>query len=492
MSLKKLYHSCAVLFNRPDQWTHGRKARRWVFVGLVNLLLLGMAAGLSGCVTMVLPYLATPTPVPTVTADVDIDPRIRLDPIGGYGGTFVTVSGNGWEPLRTVVVALEDETGRSGMLATTETDEQGAFSTGFLYPVSQRWLLPGPQTVVVFTEDNRLAAETQFVVILPANVSTRTPTPTPTITPTPRDTATPTATPTETPTSVVTPTPDAASRQATATAIVSALTPQPTVLIVEDWRGDYWDNLDLIGPPSAVRDDPAVDFNWGAGSPAPGIPPDGFSARWTRTQHFDAGRYLFTIEVDDGARLYVDDQLILDEWRLGPRRTVTVEQTLTQGNHTIRLEYFENTQNAVISLRWERVDAFRNWQGAYFTNRNLEGEPFLVRNDAAIDFNWGVSSPAEGIPVDRFSVRWLGTASFSDGLYRFNATVDDGIRVWVEDVLVLDEWRTQPATTFSSEWIVSEGTYTVRVEYYEDTQDAIVRVWWEKVGEVAQVPTSER
>ena len=61
-------------------------------------------------------------------------------------------------------------------------------------------------------------------------------------------------------------------------------TPNPN-----EWRGEYYNNPNLQGQPVMVRNDPSVNFDWGYGSPAPNIPVDYFSARWTRSFNFDAG-----------------------------------------------------------------------------------------------------------------------------------------------------------------------------------------------------------
>src|SRR6202008_834877 len=83
---------------------------------------------------------------------------------------------------------------------------------------------------------------------------------------------------------------------------------------VVGWRGEYYANQTLSGNPTVCRDDAAVNFNWGSGAPAGGIPSDHFSARGTRTENFAAGTYLFTRGSDDGGRLYIDGALVLDRW----------------------------------------------------------------------------------------------------------------------------------------------------------------------------------
>jgi hypothetical protein len=251
-----------------------------------------------------------------------------------------------------------------------------------------------------------------------------------------------------------------------------------------DWRGEYWSNRLLSGSPVLVRNDRALDFNWGWGSPAAGLPDDGFSARWTRTAQFEAATYRFHVVVDDGARLYVDDQLILDTWRDGASRQVTRDYALARGAHNLRAEFYEQSGEARIRVWWEKVSAsYPDWQGEYWSNRKFEGKPALVRNDRSIDFRWGTGAVATGLPADSFSARWSRRVSFDRGAYRFYAWADDGIRVYVDGDLVLDEWRDASADEVSVVDLTLDGRKALVVEYYERSGEALVKFWWKRVGD---------
>jgi hypothetical protein len=122
------------------------------------------------------------------------------------------------------------------------------------------------------------------------------------------------------------------------------------------WSAEYFNSRTLTGAPVLVRTDPAIDFNWGWGSPGPEVKKDNFSARWTGTFHFDAGRYRFSTTTDDGVRLYVDDQRVINAW--WPMRGTRVGYlTLAEGSHTVRVEYFERTQAARAHASWQLVGA---------------------------------------------------------------------------------------------------------------------------------------
>ncbi len=100
-----------------------------------------------------------------------------------------------------------------------------------------------------------------------------------------------------------------------------------------------------------------IDFNWGTGSPDPLVPADNFSARWTRTLNFDSGMYRFSIRGDDGLRIFIDDNLVLNEWHAAAAvpPTYAVDVNLTAGTHVVRVEYFEATLDAYIMFSYAPV-----------------------------------------------------------------------------------------------------------------------------------------
>jgi beta-glucosidase len=102
------------------------------------------------------------------------------------------------------------------------------------------------------------------------------------------------------------------------------------------------------------RDDPAIDFDWGSGSPGTGIPNDNFSVRWTRTLNLSAGNYTFTMGSDAGARWYIDGNLVRSDW--GPHGYQTRDDSgwVPAGTYTIVVEYREtnNTNSARALFEW--------------------------------------------------------------------------------------------------------------------------------------------
>jgi ferric-dicitrate binding protein FerR (iron transport regulator) len=118
-------------------------------------------------------------------------------------------------------------------------------------------------------------------------------------------------------------------------------------------RAEYFDNADFTML-RVTRVDPAVDFDWGLGAPYPSLDPDYFSVRWTgRLDPRVSGPVTFHVISDDGARLWVDGRLVIDDWTVrGTReRTGTVE--LEAGRKVdLKLEYFDCVSTSRVKLLW--------------------------------------------------------------------------------------------------------------------------------------------
>ncbi|HKU12797.1 MAG TPA: PA14 domain-containing protein [Steroidobacteraceae bacterium] len=118
--------------------------------------------------------------------------------------------------------------------------------------------------------------------------------------------------------------------------------------------------------------------------------------------------------------------------------------------------------------------------GRYFANQTLSGSPALTRTEV-VNFDWGANSPGTGIPKDKFSVRWTGEVKASGaGAYRFRTISDDGVRLWVNGVLLVDNWTAHSATTNTSNTITlaANTRYTIKMEYFEQTGSAVAKLQW--------------
>ncbi len=249
-----------------------------------------------------------------------------------------------------------------------------------------------------------------------------------------------------------------------------------------NWQAAYWNNTALSGTPALQRSEANLDYDWGSGSPAPSINPDRFSARWQRYIELTPGSYRFTAASDDGVRVWVDGEQIINEWYDHAPIPVSVDKNLGAGHHLVVVEFYENTGSAVARFSWApTLPPITGWRGEYFNNVTLGNPPVIVRDDAQINFNWGAAAPAPGIGVDRFSVRWTRDLDLSAGAYRFTLTIDDGGRLWVNDHLLIDAWREQAAKTYTGDIYLPAGAVSLKMEYYENTGLAVAQLSWAKI-----------
>jgi len=260
------------------------------------------------------------------------------------------------------------------------------------------------------------------------------------------------------------------------------------------WRAIYWNNTNLSGQPAFFRDETSLDHNWGLGSPDASVNVNEFSARWTRVIDLPAGRYRFSITGDDGVRVYVNDELFVNGWWDHGVRTFTTDRNMPAGQHEVRVEFYERYGAAVVKFSLETLSTpppgsptatptpvpppsgkppiaapeDGSWTGEYYSNETLSGSPAAVRADAAIDFDWGDGSPiARALSENNFS-RWTGTlVAPVSGTYTFYTTTDDGVRLWVDGELVIDEWRLMRGESFERKILLQEGVHSVKMEYFE-------------------------
>jgi hypothetical protein len=140
--------------------------------------------------------------------------------------------------------------------------------------------------------------------------------------------------------------------------------------------------------------------------------------------------------------------------------------------HTITTPAANNTYTATF------VET-TGFTGQYYDNLNLTGL-ITTRADAAIDFDWGTGAPATGVGADTFSVRWAGTVvpQFTE-TYTFYTVSDDGVRLWVNDALVIDNWTNHaPTENTANMALVAGQSYSIRMEYYENGGGAVARLHW--------------
>jgi PKD repeat protein/glucose/arabinose dehydrogenase len=362
---------------------------------------------------------------------------------------------------------------------------------------------------------------------------------------------------------------------------------------VDGLGGAYFDNIDLTNL-ALSRFDASVDFNWGGGSPDPAIGPDTFSVRWTGQVQPDFSEpYTFYTQTDDGVRLWVNNQLVIDKWiDQGATEWSSPAIDLVAGQrYDVRMEYYENGGAAVSRLLWSSssqaktvispahlcpvslgpaefaadvtasnsapltvnftdlsdVDAPVSWlwdfgdgttstlpnpahtytsvgiydvrlsvteadgevvgaekkafigvgniglKAEYYHHRDLT-DPALVRFDPTVNFNWGGGSPDPAIYRDTFSVRWTGQveARYSE-TYTFYTNSDDGVRLWVNGMPIIDNWTDHAPTENSGTIALLAGQrYEIRMEFYENGGGAVAQLSWSSMSQTREiVPQSQ-
>lgn len=266
----------------------------------------------------------------------------------------------------------------------------------------------------------------------------------------------------------------------------------------------YYRRTELDSSSAVTRVEPQVDFRWGENAPVPDVPAQSFSARWSgqvAAQFTES--YTFHVEAGGGARLWLDGQLILDQWRDRPGEFYSTIVPLTAGQkYDLRLEHFSTSKEAGMRLLWSSAsqrklpipaDALtpsrtadssarkpqHGLLGTYFARSDCTGE-VLKRLDAQVNFDWADKPAAPGVPTEDFSVRWTGQvqAQHSEN-YTFHVEADDGVRVWLGDRQIMDEWRQQSTTLVSLPVALNAGQfYPLTIEYFSAKPPAMAKLKW--------------
>ena len=172
---------------------------------------------------------------------------------------------------------------------------------------------------------------------------------------------------------------------------------------------------------------------------------------------------------DTAGRTYV-----LDGWSDGGAAT-----------HTFKTPSSPATVTANFSLR--------GLQGAYFDGPNHSGTR-IERLDATIPFDWGSGPPIAGIGLDTFSVRWRGQiAPRHSQIYTFATTSDDGIRLWVNNVLLIDQWNDHaPAVHSATIALAANVRYPIVMEHYENGGGAVAQLRWSSASQPLEIVPADR
>jgi murein DD-endopeptidase MepM/ murein hydrolase activator NlpD len=394
------------------------------------------------------------------------------------------------------------------------------------------------------------------------------------------------------------------------------------------WKLEIWGNRDLAGGTVEQRYDApgsaGFRFDWGGGGPSACAGGDNFGVRFSRRAYFSkSATYEFTTTTDDGVRLWVDGNLLIDQWVDQAPTSHRARFALSAGWHDLRMDYYENGGGAFAELAWVevgtsgnnaeirvgessvpgslpagetagvRVKVYNNggttwpagtlhrlgaegsnqvlwggwgpcggyangptdariflcndvlpggsyefvfnvtvpagvsgsvglavrmvqdgveWFGQSYTwnitvtggprcprdaigladdrwrleiwdNRDFSGDAVERRHEppssAGFVFPWGGGGPSACVGGDNFAVRFSRRAQFPQSTnYRFSTRTDDGVRLRVDGVLLIDRWFDQGATTYTASLRLSAGFHTIEMDYYENAGEAYAELGW--------------
>lgn len=248
--------------------------------------------------------------------------------------------------------------------------------------------------------------------------------------------------------------------------------------------GEFYNNKTLSGTPAAFAgqdlntEGNGLSFNWGYDAPMPGVNADRFSAVFHENKSLASGDYFLQTLADDGIKVELDGQTKINRWSAGWNSIDrAVIPQLTEGKHQLKTSYYEGDGGAAL---YSHLVPFNNWLVYYYPNDSLSGIPEASKilasseQQGLLEDN-GTGSPVPGkVSEDHFSARYVTAKRIQAGEYILRAGADDGIRVYIDDKLVLDRWTPSGFRTNSTKVKISDNpneqekdVHWIEVQYFE-------------------------
>jgi hypothetical protein len=249
------------------------------------------------------------------------------------------------------------------------------------------------------------------------------------------------------------------------------------------WQGDYFAEPWVEGGYDRTQMDSSIQFDWGSDCPED-LPCDSFSIQWTASPLLQAGTHRLFMYADEGFRLFVDGRLRdRGGWDLneagGSQDNMIDMYVATTQQKEITFDFHDQGGLAEARL-WIQPLNQPKFKVEFFGNPFLNGAPVATEYYHAAFEDWGYGRAHEDLPsADTFSIRWSGDRFFHAGCYIFFVYVDDGARLWIDDEQLIDEWFSRRGTYNSLVTCLTTGYHEVILEYYESTNEAEIRFWWE-------------
>lgn len=280
-------------------------------------------------------------------------------------------------------------------------------------------------------------------------------------------------------------------------------------------KGEYYKGTDFTEYTS-YRIDNSIDFNWGKDkAPIIGLNHDFYSVRWSGYLVPSYNEiYKLITKSDDGVRLYINGTLVINDWNAHGEKESSVNLQLVAGQpYYIVLEYFQYNGPASVKLYWSSFSQRKEiiprghlftqsiskpaagngtgLLGSYFDGQNFE-KLTSEKIDKTIDFHWSYPS---GQLHNAFSIRWVGKIQplYSD-LYTFRTVSDDGIRLWINGQLIINNWQDGSSMEGKGSIQLQAGQlYDIKVEFYENkVWPATAKLYWSSLNQPLEiVPKSQ-
>ncbi|MBQ4822594.1 PA14 domain-containing protein [Aquimarina sp. MMG016] len=207
-----------------------------------------------------------------------------------------------------------------------------------------------------------------------------------------------------------------------------------------------------------------------------------YSAKAKRTVWLPVGRYRFHIKGDDGVILKINGIKLIDGWKPSITKNYSEVYEHQGGNITIEVDYFQNTYSAFLGFQILP----EGYLGEYYRGTTLEkapegsdldrNVPAAYRFEPVIDFDWGAGNRLDRVGSNNFSARWWGKVPLPVGRYRIELKADDGVRLFIDGKMVINEWKVQKAKTHTKRVDLVGRYHNIRLEYFEQSGSAVCKL----------------
>lgn len=245
-----------------------------------------------------------------------------------------------------------------------------------------------------------------------------------------------------------------------------------------------------------TRVDPVINFSLRGTAIAPQVGGDNFSVRWTgKVKPRFSETYTFSVVSDDGVRLWVNDQLLVDNWTLhGAVENSGQVALLADQAYAIRLEFYQGGGWADCVLSWSSPSQPKQVVPTSQLETIAPAQGLLASYYDGIDFGTFAASRVEpGVQLgaldtdlaarvgpDTYSVVWEGQVlAPSSETYTFYTRTDDGVRLWVNGQKLVDNWNVHGVTEDQGAIALTAGAaYDIRLEFFQNHGATECSLWW--------------